>query len=319
MQSHQRYFPLRDDAGRLLPAFLYVGNADPAAAGLVTRGNERVLDGRLDDAEFAYDRDVAEGLETMADRLGDVVFHEKLGSLADKAQRLRGLVAGLAAGPGAAGAGGNGATAPLAETLRAAARLAKADLVSQVVIEFPVLQGVMGGIYAASGGLGERGRRGGGRALPAAVGCGAAAEHPGRRSARRGRQDRQHRRRVGRRPEAVGLPRPVRSAARGHGHRAHRARVRPALPARPGCWPRPSTSSRSRASKGWTTSAGRRSSPRRPPSCASACRCCLLEEGLPFPSRGGGAGRAGRRCAGSGRAGARLRRAWPAATSSRTR
>jgi len=157
MQSHQRYFPLRDADGRLLPAFLYVSNGDPAAAELVTRGNERVLDGRLDDAEFAYDRDVAEGLDTMADRLGDVVFHEKLGSLADKAQRLQGLVAGLAAGPGAAGArtGGNGSAAPLAETLRFAARLAKADLVSQVVIEFPVLQGVMGGIYAASGDLGE--------------------------------------------------------------------------------------------------------------------------------------------------------------------
>jgi len=157
MQSHQRYFPVRDGDGRLLPAFLYVSNADPRAADLVTRGNERVLEGRLDDAEFAYDRDVAEGLDTMADRLGDVVFHEKLGSLADKAYRLQGLVAGLAVGPGAEGArtGGNGSSAPLAETLRMAARLAKADLVSQVVIEFPVLQGVMGGIYAESGGLGD--------------------------------------------------------------------------------------------------------------------------------------------------------------------
>jgi len=157
MQSHQRYFPVRDGDARLLPAFLYVSNADPGAAALITRGNERVLEGRLDDAEFAYDRDVAEGLDTMADRLGDVVFHETLGSLADKAHRLQGLVAGLAAGPGANGArgGGNGSSAPLAETLRMAARLAKADLVSQVVIEFPTLQGVMGGIYAESGGLGD--------------------------------------------------------------------------------------------------------------------------------------------------------------------
>ncbi len=158
MQSHQRYFPVRDAGGGLLAAFLYVSNGDPAAAPLVTRGNERVLDGRLDDAEFAYDRDLAEGLSAMADRLGAVVFHEKLGSLADKADRLGGLVAGLAAGPGAAGAsagaGGNGSSGTLAETLRAAARLAKADLVSQVVIEFPVLQGVMGGLYAEAGGLG---------------------------------------------------------------------------------------------------------------------------------------------------------------------
>ena len=155
MQSHQRYLPVRDAEGRLLPAFLYVSNGDPAAEELVTHGNERVLGGRLDDAEFAYDRDVAEGLGAMADRLSAVVFHEKLGSLADKAARLQGLVAGLAAAPGVTGGGGNGSEAPLAETLRSAARLAKADLVSQVVIEFPVLQGEMGGIYARSGGLGE--------------------------------------------------------------------------------------------------------------------------------------------------------------------
>ena len=79
MQSHQRYFPVRDADGRLRPAFLYVSNGDPAAAPLVTRGNERVLDGRLDDSEFAYDRDLAEGLPAMAERLGAVVFHEKLG------------------------------------------------------------------------------------------------------------------------------------------------------------------------------------------------------------------------------------------------
>ncbi len=152
MQSHQRYFPVRDADGKLMPAFLYVANGDPAAAPLVTRGNERVLDGRLDDAEFAYDRDLGEGLPAMAERLGAVVFHEKLGSLADKASRLGGLAAALAGG---AGDGGNGSGASLAETLRTAARLAKADLVSQTVIEFPVLQGVMGGKFAEAGGLGD--------------------------------------------------------------------------------------------------------------------------------------------------------------------
>ncbi|HEX5640946.1 MAG TPA: glycine--tRNA ligase subunit beta, partial [Thermoleophilia bacterium] len=154
MQSHQRYFPVRDRAGDLLPAFLYVSNGDPAAAPLVTRGNERVLDGRLADAEFAYDRDLAEGLPAMAGRLGAVVFHEKLGSLADKANRIGGLAAALSAGAGA-GPGGNGSGDSLAEALRTAARLAKADLVSQTVIEFPVLQGVMGGLYAEAGGLGD--------------------------------------------------------------------------------------------------------------------------------------------------------------------
>jgi glycyl-tRNA synthetase beta chain len=157
MQSHQRYFPVRDADGKLLPAFLYVSNADPGAAGGITRGNERVLGGRLDDAEFAYDRDLAEGLEAMAARLKDVTFHEKLGSLADKAQRLQGLVAGLLAGPGggAAATGGNGSGGAPDDALRAAARLAKADLVSQVVIEFPSLQGEMGGHYAAHDGLGD--------------------------------------------------------------------------------------------------------------------------------------------------------------------
>lgn len=153
MQSHQRYFPVRDADGGLLPAFLYVANGDPDAAPLVTRGNQRVLDGRLDDAEFAYDRDLAEGLTAMAERLGAVVFHEKLGSLADKAGRLGGLVAALAGAPSQAGDNGSGES--LQGTLRTAARLAKADLVSQTVIEFPVLQGVMGGIFAEAGGLGE--------------------------------------------------------------------------------------------------------------------------------------------------------------------
>ncbi|NLE23525.1 MAG: glycine--tRNA ligase subunit beta [Actinobacteria bacterium] len=154
MQSHQRYFPVRDADGGLLPAFLYVSNGDPAAAPLVTRGNERVLDGRLDDAEFAYDRDLAEGLPAMAERLGAVVFHEKLGSLADKARRLGGLVAALEGGRHE-GPGGNGSGDSIAETLRTAARLAKADLVSQTVIEFPVLQGIMGGLFAEAAGLGD--------------------------------------------------------------------------------------------------------------------------------------------------------------------
>jgi glycyl-tRNA synthetase beta chain len=190
MQSHQRYFPVEaapgaasasgaagaaSAEGALLPAFLYVSNGDPQAAAAVTRGNERVLDGRLADAEFAYDRDLAEGLPAMAGRLGAVVFHEKLGSLADKARRLGGLVAGLAAGTAARGdvarsdgasavtealaaeaKGGNGSSTPedpLAANLRRAAALAKADLVSQVVIEFPSLQGRMGEIYA--GAVGE--------------------------------------------------------------------------------------------------------------------------------------------------------------------
>ncbi len=161
MQSHQRYFPVRTKSGRLLPAFLYVSNADPQSADLITRGNERVLEGRLDDAEFAYDRDVAEGLQQMAQKLAAVVYHEKLGSLADKTLRLERSAAWSAvatvassqsgayelpsgARPGPQAVLGDEAL-QLADTLAEAARLAKADLVSGVVQEFPVLQGRMGG------------------------------------------------------------------------------------------------------------------------------------------------------------------------------
>ena len=107
MQAHQRYCPVEDAAGGLLPAFLYVSNADPAAAALITHGNERVLEGRLDDAEFSYDRDLDEGLAAMAARLGEVVFHAKLGSLADKSARLVALTQRLR-GPGRPGAAERG-------------------------------------------------------------------------------------------------------------------------------------------------------------------------------------------------------------------
>ncbi len=168
MQAHQRYWPVEDAAGGLLPAFLYVSNADAAAAALITHGNERVLEGRLDDAEFSYDRDLAEGLEAMASRLGEVVFHARLGSLADKSARLVALTQGLAgevgAAAGDAGAGDTAAVAAAADqglTVRVtgelpaaviAAKYAKADLVSQVVIEFPSLQGRVGGVYAEKAG-----------------------------------------------------------------------------------------------------------------------------------------------------------------------
>ena len=172
MQAHQRYCPVEDAAGELRPAFLYVSNADPAAAALITHGNERVLEGRLADAEFSYDRDLAEGLEAMAGRLGEVVFHAKLGSLADKSARMVALTQWLAgvvtARDGAAAvvaaadtaaavaaAADQGLTVRVTDELAAAviaAKFAKADLVSQVVIEFPSLQGRVGGHYADKAG-----------------------------------------------------------------------------------------------------------------------------------------------------------------------
>ena len=283
MQSHQRYFPVRDTEGKLLPAFLYVSNGDPAAAPLVTRGNERVLDGRLDDAEFAFDRDLAEGLPAMAERLGAVVFHEKLGSLADKASRLGGLVAALAGGSGCA-PDDNGSGETLQETLRTAARLAKADLVSQTVIEFPVAAGHHGRRLRR----GRRPRRRGvprrRRALPAAERHGAAADHRARRPARRRRQARQHRRRLGGRREAVGLARPLRPAPRRHGHRARRARVQPPVPAG-----RPAHGGRRPVRAAGHR--GARTTTRRSAIVAETAafvrerlQVLLLDEGLPFPA-----------------------------------
>ena len=241
MQAHQRYWPVEDAAGRLLPAFLYVSNADPAAAALITHGNERVLEGRLDDAEFSYDRDLAEGLEAMASRLGEVVFHARLGSLADKSARLVALAQWLAGRVGepadrepVAAAADQGLTVRVTGELPAAviaAKYAKADLVSQVVIEFPSLQGRVGGVYAEKAGASPAVARAIAEHYHAALGGRAGARRPGRRPGRRRRQDRQHRRRLARRREAVGLARPLRPAPRGDGHRAHLPRVRPEDPA----------------------------------------------------------------------------------------
>jgi glycyl-tRNA synthetase len=140
MQSHQRYFPLVDETGRLANRFLYVTNGDLAFAKQITAGNERVLQGRIDDAEFSFERDKVTGLEAMAAQLDKIVFHVKAGTMKDKTERLVALVAYLAE-----------VTAAPAETRERAleaARLAKADQVSVMVREFADLEGVMGEKYA---------------------------------------------------------------------------------------------------------------------------------------------------------------------------
>jgi glycyl-tRNA synthetase beta chain len=140
MQSHQRYFPLVDADGGLACTFLYVSNGDPAFAQQITAGNERVLEGRIEDAEFSFDKDLATGLEQMAAGLDRVVFHIKIGTMADKTDRLVALTESLAD------------TLGIAEDSRAhaveAARLCKADQVSVMVREFADLEGVMGETYA---------------------------------------------------------------------------------------------------------------------------------------------------------------------------
>jgi glycyl-tRNA synthetase len=140
MQSHQRYFPLVDDQGALSNTFLYVSNGDPAWAPQITAGNERVLEGRIEDAEFSFQKDKVTGLEEMAAQLDKIVFHDKAGSMKDKTERLMDLSAYLADVVGVDGQG--------RERLREAARLAKADQVSIMVREFADLEGVMGQTYA---------------------------------------------------------------------------------------------------------------------------------------------------------------------------
>lgn len=140
MQSHQRYFPLTAEDGSLAAGFLYVMNGDPACAPAVTEGNERVLEGRIEDAEFSFNKDLDTGIEAMAANLGSVVFHRRLGSLADKTARLEALVKVFA--------GLMELDETVVRTAMTAARLAKADQVSIMVQEFAELEGYIGSVYA---------------------------------------------------------------------------------------------------------------------------------------------------------------------------
>ena len=137
MQQNQKYFALADAHGTLLHRFLLVSNlatADPAA---IILGNERVLRARLADARFFFDQDRRAPLASRIDRLGSIVYHNKLGSLGDRVGRLRFLARNIGPRIGA----------DHAQSDRAAL-LAKADLVTDMVGEFPELQGTMGRYYA---------------------------------------------------------------------------------------------------------------------------------------------------------------------------
>jgi glycyl-tRNA synthetase beta chain len=137
MQLNQRYFALADDAGKLVNRFLLVSNIQTADPSAIVSGNERVLRARLADAKFFFDQDRRQSLESRLPKLASVVYHNKLGTQADRAARV---------GAGAAAiAHGLGADRALAQR---AARLAKADLVTDMVGEFPELQGLMGRYYA---------------------------------------------------------------------------------------------------------------------------------------------------------------------------
>jgi glycyl-tRNA synthetase beta chain len=145
MQSHQRYFPVRREGAPLEPRFLFVANGgDPD---VVRAGNEEVLVGRLDDARFAYRRDLERGIGAMAEELGRVSFLGGAGSLADKVERLGPIVARLCER--------NGLGPDVAAAAARAATLCKADLVSGLVSEFSDLEGYAGSVYARAAGEDE--------------------------------------------------------------------------------------------------------------------------------------------------------------------
>ncbi len=194
---NQKYFVCQDAQGTLANAFVCTANIDAHDGGkAVVAGNEKVLSARLSDAKFFWDLDRKTKLETHAEKLEAIVFHEKLGTVADKVDRVAKLARWLVeegivtsspergGGPPRSGGGGGSADrtdgagihppsvspstshlptggedlerAALADLAEQAARLCKADLVTEMVGEFPELQGLMGGYYAAAEGLDQR-------------------------------------------------------------------------------------------------------------------------------------------------------------------
>jgi glycyl-tRNA synthetase beta chain len=139
MKQHQKYFPLLDAHGRLTNKFLVVSNIRPADASAVVAGNERVVRPRLADAKFFFDLDRKKKLCDRLPGLGKVVYQQQLGSQADRVDRLCALAAGIGTAIGGEA---------LAREAQRAASLAKADLLTEMVGEFPELQGIMGGYYA---------------------------------------------------------------------------------------------------------------------------------------------------------------------------
>jgi len=147
MIHHQHYFPVVDEDGKLKPAFLAVTNMEAEKPEIIARNSERVLTARLRDARFFYDEDRKATLESRVDRLSTILFHKKLGTYREKADRVAALAAWIAAD-----AFGQPGAAAQAEQ---AGRLCKTDLATDMVRELTELQGTMGGIYARGEGLPE--------------------------------------------------------------------------------------------------------------------------------------------------------------------
>jgi glycyl-tRNA synthetase beta chain len=145
MKANQKYFPLLDAAGKLTNKFLVVSNITPDDASLVIGGNERVVRPRLADAKFFFDQDRKRSLESRVAGLDKVVYHNKLGTQGERMARV--CLIAYTLGMQLEGTA-------LAERAELTARLAKTDLLTDMVGEFPELQGVMGGYYARHDGLG---------------------------------------------------------------------------------------------------------------------------------------------------------------------
>ena len=140
MREHQKYFAIIDKKEKLMPYFIAVNNTETKDMNLVAKGHERVLRARLSDAEFFYESDLKVSAETRINKLKGVLFQARLGSMYEKMERITELAGFLAES--------THKNPELKNDARKAARLCKSDLVSQVVGEFPKLQGVMGRVYA---------------------------------------------------------------------------------------------------------------------------------------------------------------------------
>ena len=141
MQGHQKYFPVADKKNNLLPVFITVANIESKSPDVIRLGNQRVISPRLSDAEFFWQRDNETTLADLRPKLADVAFQQKLGSLADKSDRIISLATTMAESLGAD-----------PELVIRAATLSKCDLLTDMVSELPELQGIIGRYYAINNG-----------------------------------------------------------------------------------------------------------------------------------------------------------------------
>jgi glycyl-tRNA synthetase beta chain len=155
MKANQKYFPLLTAQGKLTNQFLVVSNISPADASAVIGGNERVVRPRLADAKFFFDQDRKKTLESRVQGLAKVVYHNKLGTQGERTLRVCHIAQAIHGMLEQSALAGHAYAVPRIDHVNTAARLAKTDLVTDMVGEFPELQGIMGGYYARHDGCSE--------------------------------------------------------------------------------------------------------------------------------------------------------------------